>query len=67
MVTNARFVSGGRSVIYSAKWDSGPARMYLAMPGNPDSRDLQFPDESVLVAVSPKEEIAFIAPPFAPD
>jgi eukaryotic-like serine/threonine-protein kinase len=67
MVTNARFVSGGRSVIYSAKWDSGPARMYLAMPGNPDSRDLQFPDESILVAVSPKEEIAFIAPPFAPD
>jgi eukaryotic-like serine/threonine-protein kinase len=67
LVTNARFTPGGRSVVYAAKWDGGRTRVYLATPGNPDSRDLQLPDDAMLVSVSSKEEIAFIAPPFAID
>jgi hypothetical protein len=65
LVTNARFTPDGHNVVYSAKWEGGPPHIYLATPGTPDSRDLQFPDESMLASVSSKEEIAFISPPFA--
>ncbi len=67
LVTNARFTPDGRNVIYSAKWDNGPARVYLAIPGNPDSRDLDFPDGTLLASVSSKEEMALLTGPFGVD
>ena len=67
LVTNARFTPDGRNVIYSAKWDNGPSRVYLAIPGNPDSRDLDFPDGTLLASVSSKEEMALLTGPFGVD
>jgi serine/threonine protein kinase/Tol biopolymer transport system component len=67
LVTNARFAPGGRNVVYCAKWDGGPARIYLETPGTPDSRDLQLLDNALLLSVSAKDEIAFISPPFQID
>jgi serine/threonine protein kinase/Tol biopolymer transport system component len=67
LVTNARFTSDWRNVIYSANWDGGPGRMYLAAPGIPDSRDLGLPDGSIITGVSSNNEIAFIMGPFTPD
>ncbi len=64
LVTNARFIPGGHNVVYSAKWETGPSRIYLATPGTPESRDLQMPEFSVVSAVSSKEEILFLAAPF---
>jgi eukaryotic-like serine/threonine-protein kinase len=65
LVTNARFVPGGHNVVYSAKWETGPSRIYLAAPGTPESRDLQMPEDSVVSAVSSREEILFLAAPFS--
>ena len=52
LVTNARFTPDGRSVVYAATWDGGPGHIYLAIPGNPDSRNLELPDDSKMLAVS---------------
>ncbi len=51
LVTNARFTPDGRSVVYTGKWDGGPARVYMATPGIPDSRNLGFPDGSALAVM----------------
>jgi serine/threonine protein kinase/Tol biopolymer transport system component len=67
LVRNARFSPDGRSVVYSANWDGGLARTYLTIPGDPDSRDLGLPDNSKLLAVSSKSDVAFLEPPFLPD
>ncbi len=65
-VTAARFIPGGRNVVYSATWEGGPSRVYLATPGNPESRDLDLND-SRLLAVSSKGDLAFLVGPFFPD
>jgi len=67
LVTNARFTPDGRNVIYSANWDSGPGRVYLAVPGNPESRDLDLPDGSIVTGVSANGEIAFLMGPYTAD
>jgi len=67
LVTNARFTADGHDVIYSAQWDGGPTRTYLATPGNPESRDLELPEDSLLEAVSSKDDVAFIHGPYLPD
>jgi len=65
-VFNARFSPGLKAVVYSASWDGGPQRIYLATPGNPESRDLGLPD-SRLLAVSTKDDLALLTGPFFPD
>ncbi len=65
-ISEARFSPDWKDVIYSASWDGGPSRIYLAHPGNPESRDLQLPD-SRLLAVSSKGDLAFLVGPFFPD
>ena len=67
LVTNARFTADGRNVVYSANWDGGKGRVYLAIPGNPESRDLDLPDGSILLSVSSTEEIAFLMGPYGKD
>src|SRR5258708_32047405 len=67
LVTNARFTSDGRNVIYTAMWEGAPARIFLATPGNPVARDLDLPDNSALLDVSSKDEIAFLMGPYQPD
>jgi predicted Ser/Thr protein kinase/WD40 repeat protein len=63
----ARFIPDGQGVLYSAAWDGGPSRIYLATPGAPESRDLQMPDESRLLSVSSKGDLAFLVGPFGID
>ncbi len=66
-VDAARFTPDSRNVIYGASWDGGPSRIYLAVPGSPESRDLGFPDGSRLLAVSSKEDVAFLHGPYFPN
>lgn len=57
-VTIARFMPDGRSSVYGAAWDNGAERTYLAIPGSPDSRDLDMPAGAHLEAVSSRQELA---------
>jgi serine/threonine protein kinase len=63
-IHQARFTTDGRNIIYSANWDGGPGRIYFAIPGSPDSRDLQMPEKSGLASISSKQEVAFFSSPF---
>jgi serine/threonine protein kinase/Tol biopolymer transport system component len=67
LVTNARFTPDGRNVLYSANWDGAPGRVFMATPGNPEARDLDLPNGSILLDVSSKDEIAFLMGPYAKD
>jgi serine/threonine protein kinase len=67
LVTNARFTSDGRNVIYSANWEGSPSGVYLGTPGNPEARNLDLPDGSLLLDVSSKDEIAFLTGPYQKD
>ena len=67
LVTNARFTADGRNVIYTAHWDGGPARTYFTQPGNPESRDLDLPNDALLLGVSSKSDVAFLEGPFLPN
>ena len=67
LVTSARFTADGHDVIFSAQWEGAPARTYLATPGNPEARDLDLPEDSILTSVSSKDDVAFIHGPFLPD
>ncbi len=58
-IGNARFSPDGRNVIYEASWEGAPSRIFLAVPGSPDSRDLGIPPGNSLLAVSSKEELAY--------
>ncbi|MGD0364272.1 MAG: serine/threonine-protein kinase [Bryobacteraceae bacterium] len=63
-VLAARFVPHSRDVIYQANWEGGPSHIYLAVPGSPESRDLEMPAGSHLMGISEQQEMALIAPPF---
>ena len=63
-VIAARFVPHSRNVLYEASWEGGPSHVYLAVPGSPESRDLQMPPDSQLLSVSANQDIAFLTAPF---
>ena len=63
-VTSARFVPHSRNVLYEASWEGSPSHVYLAVPGSPESRDLQMPPDSQLLSVSANQDIAFLTAPF---
>ncbi|HEY6392734.1 MAG TPA: WD40 repeat domain-containing serine/threonine protein kinase, partial [Bryobacteraceae bacterium] len=63
-VHQARFTADGRNIIYSASWDGGPGRIYFAIPGSPDSRDLGMPENSGLASISSKQDVAFFSSPY---
>jgi DNA-binding winged helix-turn-helix (wHTH) protein/Tol biopolymer transport system component len=58
-VSNARFAADGRDIIYTAQWENGIRRLYLADSSSPASRDLEFTDLA-LGAVSSKGELALL-------
>jgi len=63
-VHQARYTADGRNIIYSASWEGGPGRIYFAIPGSPDSRDLGMPENSGLASISSKQEFAFFSSPY---
>jgi hypothetical protein len=67
LVTNARFTDDPHNVVYSANWDGRSGHVFLATPGNPDSRDLELPEGSTLASVSSKNELAILSGPYTPD
>ncbi len=66
-ITGARFTPGGRNIVYAASWEGGPEKMYLAVPGNPDARDLGIPENARLLSVSSKEDLAYLVGPYVKD
>ncbi len=66
-ISSAHFTSDGQNVIYAANWDGGPGRVYLATPGNPESRDLMMPENSQLLSLSGAGDLALLVGPFDPD
>ena len=65
LVRNARFTPDGRSVVYTANWDGAKSHTFLSIPGDPESRDLNLPEDSKVLAVSANSEVAFLEPPFS--
>ena len=57
-VIRARFTRDGRNIVYGAVFDNGPQRTYLAIPGNPDSRDLELPEGATLESISSTQQLA---------
>jgi serine/threonine protein kinase/Tol biopolymer transport system component len=66
-VTNARFTPDRQNFVYSAEWDGEPARLYIGTPGSPESRALDAPPASRLLAVSSKGDLALLTGPFSPN
>jgi|SRR5579871_1148488 len=67
LVTNARFTADPHNIIYSARWDGARDRVFLATPGNPESRDLDLPEGSTVLSVSSKNELAILNGPYTPE
>jgi eukaryotic-like serine/threonine-protein kinase len=59
---NARFAPDGRTVVYSAQWDSYPSRLFLGRADNPESMLLDAPPAD-LMAVSSTGELALALRP----
>ena len=59
-ILRARFTPDAHSVVYGAAFDNGHLRSYLAIPGNPDSRDLELQEDAALEAVSATQQLAMI-------
>jgi len=60
-VIAACFMPGGHNIVYQAQWEGGPPHIYLAVPGSPESRDLEMPPGNVLAGVSSQQELALIS------
>ncbi|MEX1245423.1 MAG: protein kinase [Thermoanaerobaculia bacterium] len=58
-VSAARFTPDGRTIVYSARWDGDPPRIFLTRPEAPESQRLDLPDAS-LVSLSSSGELAII-------
>jgi hypothetical protein len=59
----ARFTPDGHNVVYQAGWEGGTSHIYLAVPGSPESRDLEMPPHSDLMGISARQEMALLTPP----
>jgi hypothetical protein len=65
-VPGARFAPDGRSVTYSATWDSAPLRVYSVRPDNPTAVEAPVA-EAHLYAVSREGELALCLRPWTTD
>ncbi|HEV2388967.1 MAG TPA: protein kinase [Candidatus Acidoferrales bacterium] len=59
-VDAARFGPDGQTVLYAAKWEGGPMEVYSTRPDSTESRSLEIPPPSDLLAVSPSGEVAVL-------
>ena len=55
-IGSARFAPDGQSVVYSARWDGAPARLFLQRPDAADAIPLDQPSAEIL-AISPAGEM----------
>lgn len=62
IVRNARFAPDGRTVVYSAQWESYPSQLFLSRPDSPESMRLDAPPADLL-AVSSTGELALALRP----
>ncbi len=60
MVSGARFAPDGQTILYSAKWETDPWRLFLTSSVSPETRALGF-DGSVLTAVSASGELSLVS------
>ncbi len=60
-VLNARFTRDGGSIIYTARWNGAPNRLFVTGAIGSDTRDLGF-EKTQLASVSPSGELAIFAP-----
>jgi eukaryotic-like serine/threonine-protein kinase len=58
-VDAARFSPDRRTILYSARWDGDPPRIFETRPESPESRRLDLPDAS-LMSVSARGELALV-------
>jgi Tol biopolymer transport system component len=59
IVSSARFLGDGETIVYSAAWDGHPSELYTSRIGSPEWRSLGLED-SELLAVSSKGEMAVL-------
>jgi len=59
-VTRARFAGSGETLVYSAHFEDGPAKLYVSSPGDGAVHEIEVPDLVSLAAVSSKNEAAVI-------
>ena len=60
-VSQGRFGSEGRAIVYAARWEGGPLELYSAQPGSPESRAIGL--QADLQAVSKHGEMAVLLNP----
>lgn len=60
IVGAARFGPDGQTVLYAAEWEGGPMEVYSTRPDSTESRSLELPPPSDLLAVSPSGELAVL-------
>jgi dipeptidyl aminopeptidase/acylaminoacyl peptidase len=58
----ARFAPDGQTVVYSAAWNGGPARVYMKRPESPEAIPLALPSADVH-AISKRGEMALVLSP----
>jgi hypothetical protein len=58
-VTNARFAPDGRTIVYSAEWESAPPEIFAVRTDSMESRSIGLPSSNVL-SVSSKGELAVL-------
>jgi len=59
-VLSARFTPGGHDAVYQAAWEGSASHIYLAVPGSPESRDLEMPPDAYLASLSSQQELALL-------
>jgi DNA-binding winged helix-turn-helix (wHTH) protein/Tol biopolymer transport system component len=59
-IEGARFGADGHTILYSAKWESEPWRVFLTNRTSPETRTVGF-DGSILSAVSPSDELSLLS------
>jgi DNA-binding winged helix-turn-helix (wHTH) protein/Tol biopolymer transport system component len=60
MIAGARFAPDGQTILYSAKWEAQPWRLFLASSVSPETRMLGF-EGSMLSAVSSSGELSLLS------
>jgi serine/threonine protein kinase/Tol biopolymer transport system component len=60
-ITSARFAADGKSVIYGASWVGQASQLFIAQPGNPESRSLGLNNAGIW-SVSSSGEMAIAYP-----